>query len=144
MAGLFYFCCMLNPLHKKLALKSEYSTYTNSTISDLIFSSIPENSENPDWIFFSFLNLEDLIKKSKELNNLLSKTDPVIWLAYPKKSGNIKSDINRDLGWDSIYDLGLSPVSQISIDENWSALRWRKTEQIKKMIRTKVKIGIKK
>lgn len=135
---------MLNPIFKKLAYKEEYSVFIDSSISDLVLNSQPENSENPDWIFFNFLNLEDLTLKSKELIKLLSKSDPIIWLAYPKKSGKIKSNINRDLGWDNIYDLGLSPVSQVSIDENWSALRWRKTERIKKMIRTQVKIGIKK
>lgn len=71
---------MLNPIFKKLAYKEEYSVFIDSSISDLVLNFQSENSENPDWIFFSFLNLEDLTLKSKVLSKLLSKSDPIIWI----------------------------------------------------------------
>jgi len=56
------------------------------------------------------------------------KENGVLWLAYPKQSSGIKTDINRDKGWDVIQQLGWRPVSQISLDKVWSALRFRPGE----------------
>lgn len=62
-----------------------------------------------------------------------SEGDPVIWFAYPKKtSKKYQVDINRDSGWDSLRKSGLDTVRAVSIDEDWSALRFRKKEFIKK------------
>ncbi|WP_188197639.1 hypothetical protein [Nonomuraea sp. SYSU D8015] len=46
----------------------------------------------------------------------------VLWVAYPK--GN-KSDINRDMLWPIVGEYGLRPISQVAVDEVWSALRFR-------------------
>lgn len=62
----------------------------------------------------------------------LIKHDGLLWLAYPKKSGKIKSDINRDVGWDVVNREGLRAIRQISIDETWSALRWRPLDKVGK------------
>jgi hypothetical protein len=62
--------------------------------------------------------------------------DPVVWFAYPKKSSRkFRSDISRDSGWSPLGDLGFEPVRQIAIDEDWSALRFRKADFIKTMKR---------
>ena len=58
-----------------------------------------------------------------------------LWFAYPKKSGAIRSDISRDEGWQVLSALDLLPVSQIAIDENWSALRFRYRSEIGKLTR---------
>ena len=44
------------------------------------------------------------------------------WVAYPK--GN-RADINRDSLWPILADHGMRPISQVAIDEVWSALRFR-------------------
>jgi hypothetical protein len=41
---------------------------------------------------------------------------------YPK--GN-KADINRDSLWPIVGEHGLRPITQISVDDTWSALRFR-------------------
>jgi hypothetical protein len=46
----------------------------------------------------------------------------VLWIAYPK--GN-RSDINRDSLWPIVGEYGMRPVTQVSLDEVWSALRFR-------------------
>ena len=59
--------------------------------------------------------------------------DPVIWFAYPKKSSKKYAvNINRDQGWDALEKAGFKPVRQVAIDEDWSALRFRRIEQIGK------------
>jgi hypothetical protein len=59
----------------------------------------------------------------------------VFWIAYPKKTGAIKSDITRDNGWDKVMSAGYAPVTQIALDDNWSALRFKRSGEIKTMIR---------
>ncbi|MCB9065945.1 MAG: YdeI/OmpD-associated family protein [Chitinophagales bacterium] len=56
--------------------------------------------------------------------------EALFWVAYPKKSGNIKSDLTRDSFWDAFADHGYSPVMQVALDDNWSALRFRHDKAI--------------
>lgn len=62
--------------------------------------------------------------------------DAVLWFAYPKKtSKQYASAITRDAGWEALGTAGFEPVRQIAIDDDWSALRFRKVEHISKMTR---------
>lgn len=62
--------------------------------------------------------------------------DCLLWIAYPKKtSRKYKADLDRDHGWDSLGAHGYEPVRQVALDEDFSAVRFRKLEYIKKMIR---------
>ena len=64
------------------------------------------------------------------------KGDAVIWLCYPKMtSKNYKCDFNRDSGRTSLGKYNLEPVRQVSIDDDFSALRFRKVEFIKTITR---------
>lgn len=63
------------------------------------------------------------------------KSGGVVWICYPKKSGAIKTDITRDHGWEPIHAAGWDGVTQISVDETWSALRFRPVSEIKVMTR---------
>ena len=69
------------------------------------------------------------------ISNIVSKKargDAVVWFAYPKgTSKKYKCDFNRDNGWDVIYRLDFQPVRMVAIDEDWSALRVRKSEFVK-------------
>jgi hypothetical protein len=57
--------------------------------------------------------------------------DGLCWLVYPKKSAGTGSDLSREVLWALMDGSGLRPVAQISIDEVWSALRFRPVEQVK-------------
>jgi hypothetical protein len=62
--------------------------------------------------------------------------DALLWMAYPKTtSKQHKCEFNRDTGWASLGAAGYEPVRQVAIDEDWSALRFRKVEFIKAMTR---------
>jgi hypothetical protein len=58
-----------------------------------------------------------------------------LWVAYPKKSGRLRSDIDRDHGWEAMKAAGLLPVTQVAIDQDWSALRWRRRSEFAKITR---------
>lgn len=63
--------------------------------------------------------------------------DAVVWVAYPKGSSKkYRCEFNRDTGWTVLGDAGFEPVRQVAIDEDWSALRFRRTEYIKSMTRS--------
>lgn len=61
----------------------------------------------------------------------------LLWLCYPKKSSKRYkgSDCSRESVTGMLADEGYEPVRQIAIDDDWSALRFRKAEHIKTMIR---------
>ncbi|WP_243635832.1 hypothetical protein [Hymenobacter edaphi] len=62
--------------------------------------------------------------------------DVAVWVAYPKgTSKKYRCEFNRDTGWAALGAAGFEPVSQVAIDEDWSALRFRRVEYIKKMTR---------
>jgi hypothetical protein len=62
--------------------------------------------------------------------------DAIVWVAYPKKSSRqYRCDFDRDSGWTVLGQSGFEPVRQVAIDEDWSALRFRRVEFIKTMTR---------
>jgi hypothetical protein len=65
------------------------------------------------------------------------KGDGLLWYAYPKgTSKRYKCEFNRDNGWAVVGEQGFEPVRQVAIDEDWSALRFRKVAFIKTMTRS--------
>jgi hypothetical protein len=58
--------------------------------------------------------------------------DAILWMCYPKGSSKKYScDFNRDNGWEMMGEYDLESVRMVAIDEDWSALRFRKMEFIK-------------
>lgn len=59
--------------------------------------------------------------------------DALFWVTYPKQSSKVKTDVNRDILWklieaESEYTL----VSNVAINDTWSALRVRHKSKTKK------------
>jgi hypothetical protein len=71
-----------------------------------------------------------------QLNNILTEVLPALsmegklWIAYPKKTSKIASDLNRDCSWNKIRNAGYDAVSQVTLDHVWSALRFQREDQI--------------
>lgn len=85
------------------------------------------------------------VQTVEEVNNIITtiaskiQGDDIVWFAYPKKtSKKYKAEINRDFGWDMLGNFGFEAVRAVAIDEDWSALRFRKVEYIKTMKRKKL------
>lgn len=80
-------------------------------------------------IFFS--------KNESELSEMLPiaesnrKPEGQLWLNYPKKSGKIKTDLNRDITAGIVDKLGFDPVRLISLNTDWSSLRLVKKSERK-------------
>jgi hypothetical protein len=85
------------------------------------------------------------VTKQDEVNTLANAMrakvngDVVLWFAYPKgTSKKYKCEFNRDNGWAALGQAGFEPVRMVAIDEDWSALRFRRAEYIKTMTRSKL------
>jgi hypothetical protein len=46
----------------------------------------------------------------------------IFWVAYPKAN---RADLNRDSLWPILGEYGMRPIGQVSVDEVWSAMRFR-------------------
>ena len=53
----------------------------------------------------------------------------VTWIAYPKKTSGVETDLTRDRGWDAVID-EIDAVSQVAVDDTWSALRFRPVAEV--------------
>lgn len=63
--------------------------------------------------------------------------DGQLWFAYPKGSSKrYKCEFNRDNGWAVLGNLGFEGVRMVAIDEDWSALRFRRVAYVKNMTRS--------
>lgn len=58
--------------------------------------------------------------------------DGLLWVSYPKGSSKVDTDINRDSIWEFLKEKGIRPVTQVSVDSTWSALRFRPEELVGK------------
>jgi hypothetical protein len=79
-------------------------------------------------------SIADLEQYAQQVIQSLEKGG-LLWIAYPKKSSSIKTDINRDSGWDVLTKAEFEGVSLISIDETWSVMRFRSIQDKKSKAR---------
>ena len=63
-----------------------------------------------------------------QLPGVLKKMPPaaIFWLAYPKLTSSLAADLSRDVIHKLAPGYGLDTVSQIAIDDDWSALRLKR------------------
>jgi hypothetical protein len=54
------------------------------------------------------------------------RPDAILWLAYPKLTSKRAGDLSRDVIHRAAPEYGLDTVSQIAVDEDWSALRLKR------------------
>jgi hypothetical protein len=57
-----------------------------------------------------------------------ARADRLAWIGYPK-GGQLGTDLNRDRLVAALADHGVQPVRQVSLDDTWSALRFRPARQ---------------
>ena len=99
---------------------------------------LPERTKLAKRVTGTFDLVHLFVKNVAELNKLAPKAiravrpDGILWISYPKASSQVETDITRDAGWDVVRQAGLRPVTQIAINEVWSALRFRPIEQVGK------------
>jgi hypothetical protein len=84
-------------------------------------------SKKIDWALVFAVN-------ENQLNNILKDVLPALhedsklWVAYPKSTSKITSDLNRDCSWSTLTGNGYEGVVQVALDHVWSALWWKRCE----------------
>ena len=128
-------------LLEKLQLKDE---------KNLLIQGLPSSIEK-QFIKLSFAkNITPLLKSRKidyallfavsqqQLQSILKEVVPCLqpdaklWIAYPKLTSKISSDLNRDASWEFIEQYGFEGVRAIALDNVWSAMRFKKPEEDEK------------
>jgi hypothetical protein len=130
----------LNPLAKKLVLKpGQRFLLLNAPAGYLaLLGELPAGTtleENPSG---QYDLVQAFVKSKAEAEALWQaaagavRPGGILWMSYPKKTSGIKTDINRDSGWESLKAAGWDTVAAVAIDDTWSALRFRPVGEIGK------------
>lgn len=137
----------MNPIFKKLNYKdqkeivvinapSSFETEMDEMKSEAAVKTKIAGLKNISFALAFAIRQQDVDNTAKLFAPLI-QGDCVLWFAYPKgTSKKYKCEFNRDNGWAVLGNLGFEPVRMVAIDEDWSALRFRKTDHIKSMTRS--------
>lgn len=96
-----------------------------------------EIGEGPcGFIMLFALSHEDVQKDAGRVVDALEE-DGVLWICYPKKSSKrYRTELSRDNILIPFGAYGFEGVTQVAIDEDWSALRIRHVDNIRTMTRS--------
>lgn len=86
-------------------------------------------SRKIDWALVFAVNENQLNSILKEVIPALSDKGK-LWVAYPKSTSKIASDLNRDCSWYGLASNGFESVHEVTLDHVWSALWFQKTAHI--------------
>lgn len=129
-----------NPLTKKLQIKPGHKVLLINPPANYseLFEPLPENASLSfkaggmyDVVLLFVKNSSELIRDLKWLQSHL-RPDTVLWTIYPKKSSGIESDLEMMSSWDEFNKYNYSGVAAAAIDQTWTALRFRPSDQVKK------------
>ena len=128
-----------NPLLRKLGIKPGQKILILSAPEGYIqaLGTLPAGAEVKTIAEGTFDFVQLFVRKKEDIDNHATtamqslKPGGLLWFTYPKKSSSIKTDITRDNGWEGLMAAGIRPVTQIAIDDTWSALRFRPTSEVK-------------
>lgn len=137
----------MTPLFKKLNYKNQANILVlnapasfDGELHDMAaWAHILKGAETLEAIDFAlvFATQQNEVDAAISLLSPKLEGDAVLWFCYPKGSSKkYKCDFNRDTGWAVLGQHGLEPVRQVAIDEDWSALRFRKAEYIRTLTRS--------
>jgi hypothetical protein len=131
----------ISPLFKKLNLGThrEIAVFNapdsfESELKQLQGIKIARDPSKPKGMKFAlaFAVTQAQLDRASKVLAAASVGDAVIWFAYPKGSSKrYACEFNRDSGWRVIRDAGFDSVRMVAIDEDWSALRFRRLEFVK-------------
>jgi hypothetical protein len=137
---------MSETLFEKLQIKDEKT---------LLIQGLPSSIEKQFSKLSFSKNLTPLLKTRKidfalvfavnenQLNGILHdimpalKQDSKLWVAYPKITSKITTDLNRDCSWNKLTTAGFEGIRQVTLDHVWSATRFKKFEVVSPALRKK-------
>lgn len=136
----------MNLLFKKLGLKNqrelvvlnapeEFNMHLSAIENEIRISRSLQAVSSVEFILV-FVTSQKQVEEAVEQFGSMLAGDAMVWMCYPKGSSKkYRCEINRDKGWDIMGKYQLEGVQQVAIDDDWSALRFRKVQYIKSLSR---------
>jgi hypothetical protein len=92
-------------------------------------------SRKIDWALVFAVNENQLVTI---LRDVLPALHPLgkLWVAFPKSTSKIASDLNRDCSWNCLATSSYEGVAQVDLDHVWSALWFKKADTLHPMPNT--------
>jgi hypothetical protein len=122
-----------NTLVKKLKLKAGQRAAIVGAPSGYLsqLQPLPDGVEVSEILTGTFDWIQIFVRTQAELDGavprLVAALNPesLLWVAFPKGSSKIQTDLTRDTGWDVLHSTDLKWVNLIAIDSTWSAFSLR-------------------
>src|SRR5262245_11294284 len=116
---------------EKLLIKANTTVWSSHASHLDLLEPLPEgvrHVDHPDQATAALVFAHDASSLRDILNTQREQLarPSILWVAYPKAN---RADINRDTLWPILGEYGLRPIGQVSLDEVWSALRFRPDKQ---------------
>jgi predicted CoA-binding protein len=123
---------MSRPLANKLYIREGYRiAILNPPVGySQLLGELPENVTVANSLEGEFDVIQFFVTKRKKLEEKLSglsnalRSRGLVWVTYPKGNQS-DADINRDSIVAYAKTIGLKAVAQVSVDDSWSALRFK-------------------
>jgi hypothetical protein len=130
---------MSQTIFEKLQLKNEKT---------LLIQGLPSSIEKQFSKMSFAKNLTPLLRSRKidfalvfavsenQLNSILQdimpalKEDSKLWIAHPKTTSKIVTDLNRESSWHKLTSAGYESGDQVTLDHVWNAVNFKKPEGI--------------
>jgi hypothetical protein len=128
---------MTSSLAKKLHIKPGMRVLIAAPPFDYLqkLAPLPESVEVSLKADITYPFVQVFVTRLSQIDSLARKLEKhaapnaLVWIAYPKKSSNLKSELSRDRLRETMSAKGWRAVSIVAIDEVWSALRFRPAAQ---------------
>ena len=112
---------------QKLLIESNTTVWSSDSSQGDLIGPLPERASHVERLDQAttaavFASSADALRQILSQHKEQLAGPSTFWVAYPK--GN-RADVNRDSLWPILGEYGMRPISQVSVDEVWSALRFR-------------------
>jgi hypothetical protein len=84
-----------------------------------------------------------------QLNSILQDIMPALkdetrlWVAHPKTTSKIATDLNRESSWNKLLTAGFESAEQVTLDHVWNAVNFRKCEVVELVEEVIAEIAVK-
>ena len=134
---------MSQTIFEKLQLTNE---------KNLLIQGLPSSIEKQFCKLSFAKNLTPLLKSRKidfalvfavsehQLNGILHdimpalKADSKLWVASPKLTSKIVTDLNRSSSWSKLAQVGYENIEQVSLDHVWNASQYKKCNESEELV----------
>ncbi|MBT2680942.1 hypothetical protein J7E38_18280 [Bacillus sp. ISL-35] len=121
----------MDEIVKKLRFKEGNALVLNAPDGFRLGVEGEQQSDKNDFLLLFVSNRDEIMTWLPKALEAL-KQDAVFWIAFPKKSSKVQTDIKRDSLFAIVSERSdYRAVSNVSIDQKWSALRFRQEHLVK-------------